>query len=58
MSELLQDYVDTTIKKIVDTPELVLTTTTVSTKSVIVQIKIVKYVKVSLHHSFCCFVFY
>lgn len=39
MSELLQDYVDTTIKKIVDIPDLVKTTTTVSTKSVIVQIK-------------------
>jgi len=39
MSEILQDYVDSTIKKIVDNPDNVKTTTTVSTKSVIVQIK-------------------
>jgi len=39
MSEILQDYVDSTIKKIVDNPDGVITTTTVSTKSVIVQIK-------------------
>jgi len=39
MSELLQEYVSGTIKKIVDFPELVKTITTVSTKSVIIQIK-------------------
>ena len=39
MSEILQDYVESTIKKIVDNPEDVKITTTVSTKSVIVQIK-------------------
>ncbi len=39
MSEILQDYVDSTIKKIVDNPDDVKITTTVSTKSVIVQIK-------------------
>jgi predicted RNA-binding protein YlqC (UPF0109 family) len=39
MSEILQDYVDSTIKKIVDNPDNVKTTTTVSTKSVIIQIK-------------------
>jgi hypothetical protein len=39
MSEILQDYVESTIKKIVDNPENVKITTTVSTKSVIVQIK-------------------
>ena len=39
MSEILQDYVESTIKKIVDSPEDVKITTTVSTKSVIVQIK-------------------
>lgn len=39
MSDLLQEFVDSTIKKIVDSPELVKTTTTVSTKSVIIQIK-------------------
>ena len=39
MSEILQEFVDSTIKKIVDNPEAVKTTTTVSTKSVIVQIK-------------------
>jgi predicted RNA-binding protein YlqC (UPF0109 family) len=39
MSEILQDFVDSTIKKIVDTPEDVKITTTVSTKSVIIQIK-------------------
>lgn len=39
MSEILQEFVDSTIKKIVDNPEDVKTTTTVSTKSVIVQIK-------------------
>lgn len=39
MSEILQDFVDSTIKKIVDNPEDVKTVTTVSTKSVIVQIK-------------------
>jgi len=39
MSEILQDYVESTIKKIVDNPDNVKTTTTVSTKSVIVQIK-------------------
>jgi len=39
MSEILQEYVESTIKKIVDSPEDVNITTTVSTKSVIVQIK-------------------
>lgn len=39
MSELLQEYVDATIKKIVDVPELVKTTASISTKSVIIQIK-------------------
>ena len=39
MSEILQKFVDSTIKKIVDNPDNVKTTTTVSTKSVIVQIK-------------------
>ena len=39
MSEVLQKFVDSTIKMIVDSPENVKTTTTVSTKSVIVQIK-------------------
>lgn len=39
MSEILQKFVDETIKLIVDSPEGVKTTTTVSTKSVIVQIK-------------------
>ena len=39
MSEILQEYVDSTIKKIVDNPDGVKTTATVSTKSVIVQIK-------------------
>jgi len=39
MSELLQGFVDSTIKKIVDNPKNVKTTTTVSTKSVMVQIK-------------------
>ncbi len=39
MSEILQDYVDSTIKKIVDKPDNVKTVATVSTKSVIVQIK-------------------
>ena len=39
MSEILQDYVDSTIKQIVDNPEMIKTITTVSTKSVIIQIK-------------------
>jgi uncharacterized protein len=39
MSEILQKFVDSTIKQIVDSPEDVKTTTTVSTKSVMVQIK-------------------
>jgi predicted RNA-binding protein YlqC (UPF0109 family) len=39
MSELLQKFVDDTIKQIVDNPENVITTTVVSTKSVMIQIK-------------------
>ena len=39
MSEILQDFVYSTIKLIVDNPESIKTTATVSTKSVIVQIK-------------------
>ena len=39
MSEILQEFVNSTIKKIVDSPEDVKTTATVSTKSVIVQIQ-------------------
>ena len=39
MSEILQKYVNSTIQKIVDNPEDVKTTATVSTKSVMIQIK-------------------
>lgn len=39
MSEILQGYVESTIRKIVDNPEDIKVTSTVSTKSVIVQIK-------------------
>ena len=39
IAELLENYVDSTIKKIVDKPDSIKTTVTVSTKSVIVQIK-------------------
>ena len=39
IAELLETYVDSTIKKIVDKPDSVKTIATVSTKSVIVQIK-------------------
>ncbi len=39
MSELLQEFVDSTIKKIVDKPEAIGTTASISTKSVIIQIK-------------------
>jgi len=39
MSEILQEFVNSTIKKIVDNPGDVKTTATVSTKSVMVQIK-------------------
>jgi len=39
MSEILHEFVDSTIKRIVDNPDAVKTTATVSTKSVMVQIK-------------------
>jgi len=39
MSEMLQEFVDSTIKKIVDNPDEVKIITTVSTKSVVIQIK-------------------
>ncbi len=39
MSDVLQEFVDSTIKKIVDSPDNVKTIATVSTKSVMVQIK-------------------
>lgn len=39
MSDLLKDFVDSTVKQIVDNPDEVKTSITVSTKSVIVQIK-------------------
>jgi len=42
MSEVLREYVDDTVKRLVDYPEDVETTISVSTKSVIVQIKSAK----------------
>ena len=39
MSEVLKEYVDFTIKKIVDNPDDIKITITISTKSVIVQIQ-------------------
>ena len=42
MSELLQEYVEHTVKKLVDYPDDVEITLAVSTKSVIIQIKSAK----------------
>ena len=43
MAELLKDYVEETTKKIVDTPEEVRITSSISTKAVIIQIKVEKF---------------
>jgi predicted RNA-binding protein YlqC (UPF0109 family) len=43
MAEMLKDYVEETTKKIVDTPEEVKVTSSISTKAVIIQIKVEKY---------------
>lgn len=40
MSELLEEFVETTVKKLVDKPEEVKINVVVSTKSVIVQIRV------------------
>lgn len=42
MSELLKDYVEQTTKKIVDNPNDVVVTSSVSTKAVILQIQVAK----------------
>ena len=42
MSELLKDYVEQTTKKIVDNPNEVVVTSSVSTKAVIIQIQVAK----------------
>lgn len=42
MSELLKDYVEQTTKKIVDSPNDVVITSSVSTKAVILQIQVSK----------------
>ena len=43
MADLLKDYVEETTKKIVDTPEEVRITSSISTKAVIIQIKVEKF---------------
>ena len=42
MSDLLKNYVEDTTRKIVDTPDEVQVTSSVSTKAVILQIKVAK----------------
>jgi len=43
MADLLKDYVEDTTKQIVDAPDEVIVTSSISTKAVIIQIKVEKY---------------